>query len=154
MKKSTVIIASIITALLALTAALAIAHSATRTEVPEGSLLVSCGGKDSYVALKDIPLTRVQGTVVNGKGEVSKIDTKGAAVADVLKQAGLDPRNAQTLKVTAADEYSAELSGAEINETGKAYLIGADAGMKLVVFGDDNAKRNVRDVVKFEIIEK
>ena len=29
-----------------------------------------------------------------------------------------------------------------------------DAGMKLVVFGDDNAKRNVRDVEKFEIIEK
>lgn len=104
--------------------------------------------------MKDIPLTSVQGTLVNGKGEVSKIDTEGAAVADVLKQAGLDPRNAQTLKVTAADEYSAELSGAEINETGKAYLIGDDAGMKLVVFGDDNAKRNVRDVEKFEIIEK
>ena len=54
--------------------------------------------------------------------------------------------------MTADDEFSAELSGDEVNEAGKAYLVGEDDGsMRLVVFGDSNAKRNVRNVVSVEI---
>ena len=43
MKKSTKIIMAAIAALIALTAVFAIIHSAARTEVPDGALLVSCG---------------------------------------------------------------------------------------------------------------
>ena len=138
-----------------LTAVLAIVHFTGRTQVPEGALLVSCGGEKAYVDLKSLETVPVQGTVVNGKGEESEVDTQGVSVADVLTEAGFDPADAGSVKVTASDEFSAELSGDEVNEDGKAYLVSEDDGsMRLVVFGDSNAKRNVRNVVSVDITVK
>ena len=155
MRKSSKIIIAVIASLIALTAALAIVHSAARTEVPDGALLVSCGGEDKYVDLKSLDTVSVQGSVVNGKGEKSEIDTQGVLLADVIKCSGFDPENAAAVKVTADDKFSAELSGDELNEAGKAYLVSEDDGsMRLVVFGDSNAKRNVRNVVSVEITVK
>ena len=155
MKKSSKIIIAVIAALIALTAVLAIVHSNTRTEVPDGALLVSCGGEEKYVDLKSLDTVPVQGSVVNGKGEKSEIDTQGVPLADVIKSAGFDPNNAAAVKVTADDEFSAELSGDELNEAGKAYLVSEDDGsMRLVVFGDSNAKRNVRNVISVEMTGK
>lgn len=152
MKKSSKIIIAVIAALIALTAVLAIVHSATRTEVPDGALLVNCGGEKKYVDINSINAVHVQGSVVNGKGEKSDIDTQGVPLADVIKNAGFDPNGAAAVKVTADDEFSAELSGDELNEAGKVYLISEDDGsMRLVVFGDSNAKRNVRNIVSVEI---
>ncbi len=155
MKKSSKIIIAVIAALIALTAVLAIVHSNTRTEVPDGALLVSCGGEEKYVDLKSLDTVPVQGSVVNGKGEKSEIDTQGVPLADVVKGAGFDPESAAAVKVTADDEFSAELSGDELNEAGKAYLVSEDDGsMRLVVFGDSNAKRNVRNVISVEMTGK
>ena len=155
MKKSTKIIMAAIAALIALTAVFAIIHSAARTEVPDGALLVSCGGEKKYVDLASLDTVSVRGSVVNGKGEKSDVNTQGVPLADVIENAGFDPNGAVTVKVTADDEFSAELSGDELNEDGKAYLVSADDGsMRLVVFGDSNAGRNVRNVVSVEITVK
>ena len=152
MKKSSKIIIAVIAALIALTAVLAVIHSAARTEVPDGALLVSCGGEKKYVDINSLDAVPVQGSVVNGKGEKSYIDTQGVPLADVIKGAGFDPNNAAAVRVTADDEFSVELSGDELNEEGKAYLVGEnDGSVRLVVFGDSNAKRNVRNVVSVEI---
>lgn len=155
MKKSTKIIMAAIAALIALTAVFAIIHSAARTEVPDGALLVSCGGEKKYVDLTSLDTVSVRGSVVNGKGEKSDVNTQGVPLADVIENAGFDPNGAVTVKVTADDEFSAELSGDELNEDGKAYLVSEDDGsMRLVVFGDSNAGRNVRNVVSVEITVK
>lgn len=155
MKKSTKIIMAAIAALIALTAVFAIIHSAARTEVPDGALLVSCGGEKKYVDLASLDTVSVRGSVVNGKGEKSDVNTQGVPLADVIENAGFDPNGAVTVKVTADDEFSAELNGDELNEDGKAYLVGEDDGsMRLVVFGDSNAKRNVRNVVSVEVTLK
>lgn len=155
MKKSTKIIMAAIAALIALTAVFAIIHSAARTEVPDGALLVSCGGEKKYVDLASLDTVSVRGSVVNGKGEKSNVNTQGVPLADVIENAGFDPNGAVTVKVTADDEFSAELSGDELNEDGKAYLVSEDDGsMRLVVFGDSNAKRNVRNVVSVEVTVK
>lgn len=155
MKKSTKIIMAAIAALIALTAVFAIIHSAARTEVPDGALLVSCGGEKKYVDLASLDTVSVRGSVVNGKGEKSDVNTQGVPLADVIENAGFDPNGAVTVKVTADDEFSAELSGDELNEDGKAYLVSEDDGsMRLVVFGDSNAKRNVRNVVSVEVTVK
>ena len=155
MKKSTKIIMAAIAALIALTAVFAIIHSAARTEVPDGALLVSCGGEKKYVDLASLDTVSVRGSVVNGKGEKSDVNTQGVLLADVIENAGFDPNGAVTVKVTADDEFSAELSGDELNEDGKAYLVSEDDGsMRLVVFGDSNAGRNVRNVVSVEITVK
>lgn len=155
MKKSTKIIMTAIAALIALTAVFAIIHSAARTEVPDGALLVSCGGEKKYVDLASLDTVSVRGSVVNGKGEKSDVNTQGVPLADVIENAGFDPNGAVTVKVTADDEFSAELSGDELNEDGKAYLVSEDDGsMRLVVFGDSNAGRNVRNVVSVEVTLK
>lgn len=155
MKKSTKIIVAAIAALIALTVVFAIIHSAARTEVPDGALLVSCGGEKKYVDLASLDTVSVRGSVVNGKGEKSDVNTQGVPLADVIENAGFDPNGAVTVKVTADDEFSAELSGDELNEDGKAYLVSEDDGsMRLVVFGDSNAGRNVRNVVSVEITVK
>ena len=152
MKKNSKIVIAVIAVLIALTAVLTIVHSATRTEVPDGALLVSCGGENKYVDLNSLETVPVQGGIVNGKGEKSDIDTQGVPLADVVKGAGFDPNGAAAVRVTADDEFSAELSGDELNEEGKAYLVGEnDGSMRLVVFGDSNAKRNVRNVVSVDI---
>ncbi len=155
MKKSTKIIMAAIAALIALTAVFAIIHSAARTEVPDGALLVSCGGEKKYVDLASLDTVSVRGSVVNGKGEKSDVNTQGVPLADVIENAGFDPNGAVTVKVTADDEFSAELSGDELNEDGKAYLVSEEDGsMRLLVFGDSNAGRNVRNVVSVEITVK
>lgn len=155
MKKSTKIIMAAIAALIALTAVFAIIHSAARTEVPDGALLVSCGGEKKYVDLASLDTVSVRGSVVNGKGEKSDVNTQGLPLAEVIENAGFDPNGAVTVKVTADDEFSAELSGDELNEDGKAYLVSEEDGsMRLVVFGDSNAGRNVRNVVSVEITVK
>lgn len=155
MKKSTKIIMAAIAVLIALTAVFAIIHSTARTEVPDGALLVSCGGEKKYVDLASLDTVSVRGIVVNGKGEKSDVNTQGVPLADVIENAGFDPNGAVTVKVTADDEFSAELSGDELNEDGKAYLVSEDDGsMRLVVFGDSNAGRNVRNVVSVEITVK
>lgn len=155
MKKSTKIIMAAIAVLIALTAVFAIIHSAARTEVPDGALLVSCGGEKKYVDLASLDTVSVRGSVVNGKGEKSDVNTHGVPLADVIENAGFDPNGAVTVKVTADDEFSAELSGNEVNDAGKAYLVSEDDGsMRLVVFGDSNAKRSVRNVVSVEISVK
>lgn len=155
MKKSTKIIMAAIAALIALTAVFAIIHSAARTEVPDGALLVSCGGEKKYVDLALLDTVSVRGSVVNGKGEKSDVNTQGVPLADVIENAGFDPNGDVTVKVTADDEFSAELSGDELNEDGKAYLVSEEDGsMRLVVFGDSNAGRNVRNVVSVEITVK
>lgn len=155
MKKSTKIIMAAIAALIALTAVFAIIHSVARTEVSDGALLVSCGGEKKYVDLASLDTVSVRGSVVNGKGEKSDVNTQGVPLADVIENAGFDPNGAVTVKVTADDEFSAELSGDELNEDGKAYLVSEDDGsMRLVVFGDSNAGRNVRNVVSVEVTLK
>ena len=155
MKKSTKIMVAAIAALIALTVVFAIIHSAARTEVPDGALLVSCVGEKKYVDLASLDTVAVRGSVVNGKGEKSDVNTQGVPLADVIENAGFDPNGAVTVKVTADDEFSAELSGDELNEDGKAYLVSEDDGsMRLVVFGDSNAGRNVRNVVSVEITVK
>ncbi len=155
MKKSSKIIIAVIAALIALTAVLAVIHSAARTEVPDGALLVSCGGEKKYVDLNSFNAVPVQGSVINGKGEKSYIDTQGVPLADVIKGAGFDPNNAAAVRVTADDEFSVELSGDELNEEGKAYLVGEnDGSVRLVVFGDSHPKSKVRTVASVEISRK
>ncbi len=123
--------------------------------MPDGALLVSCDGEKKYVDLNSLNAVPVQGSVINGKGEKSDVDTQGVSLADVIEKAGFDPDNAAAVKVTADDEFSAELTGGEVNEAGKAYLVCEDDGsMRLVVFGDSNAKRNVRNVVSVDITVK
>ena len=151
MKQKKLII-GILAILVLLTAVLALIHFNTRAQVPEGALMVNYQGKSAYIELNKLTMAEVSGTVVNGKGEEKQINEQGVGIADVLQAAGIDPAAVGGVTVTAADEFSAELSAEEVTDTGKAFLVeDGEGSVKLIVFGDSNAKRNVRDVVKLDV---
>ena len=147
MKKQSKLIVIIIAVLLVLTAALTVLHLSTREQVPEGALAVHVGENVSYVDLSSLQTEAVSGTVINGKGEAMEVNAQGVEVAELLRTAGVDLTAIGSVTITASDEFSAVLSGNEVNEEGKAYLAeDEDGSMKLIVFGDGNMKRNVRNV--------
>lgn len=77
---------------------------------------------------------------MNGKGEEKQIDAHGVILSEVCGG------EFSTATVTASDEYSAVVSGGE-----NAYLILSDDGsLRLIVFGDENAKRDVKNVVRID----
>ena len=122
--------------LLLLTALLAALHLTTRTPDIEGAILVN----GESVRISELKLHRVSGTLVNGKGEAKQIDAQGIALADICG-------SFSEVKITASDEYFAVVDS---NDAKNAFLIEDGGGLRLVVFGDENAKRDVKNVVRIE----
>lgn len=124
--------------LVLLTAVLAAIHLTTRTPEAEGEFLLN--GESLKIA--DLELSPVQGSIVNGKGEEKQIDAQGISLSAVCGD------DFETVTVTASDEYRAVVS---IDEIQNAYLILKDDGsLQLIVFGDENAKRDVKNVVRID----
>lgn len=141
-----------IAALLCLTAAAAVLHLTSRTEIAPGSILLTADGREKTVAVSALPLRPVEGEIVNGKGETIAVSAPGIPVSALLEHAQIDAEGVSTLSVIAADEYRARLTGDEIRESGKAYLVLEDDGsLRLIVFGDPDSKRNVTDAVRMEV---
>ena len=142
----------VIIVLLAVTAAIAAIHLGVRKQVPEGALQVNSGDETFYVEIEKLPIEKVHGVIVNGKGEEIEIDAEGISLRDILSDLGIDVEGIVSVKVTAGDEFSAELTGKEVRESGKAYLYQeGQQSVTLVVFGDSNAKRNVRGVERIDV---
>lgn len=135
MKKS---VKWIIAALLLLTVALAAVHLTTRTPDTDGAVLVN----GLAVEISGLELSPVTGTVINGKGEEKQIDAQGILLSKLIGS------EFSSATVTASDEYSAVV---EKQDSDKAYLIVTDDGsLRLVVFGDENSKRDVKNVSKID----
>lgn len=137
--------------LVLVTAAVATFYLTTRTAVPEGALRVEfADGKAVELSLEELELVSVQGTVLNGKGEKCAINAQGILLSEVLREAGVAECFAVT--VIADDEYSAQVMAEEIAEPGKVYLIQQEeSGMQLIVFGDENSKRNVSNAARLSV---
>lgn len=135
----------VISVLVLLTAIAAAVHFATRTDVPEGTLRVEYGDKAMELDVSKLELVPVQGAVRNGRAEVLSVAGQGILLNRMLEQAGVGEYTAVT--VTADDEYSAVVTAAEAAEPDRVYLlIEEDGSLRLVVFGDENSKRNVSNV--------
>ncbi|MBR1708419.1 MAG: hypothetical protein IJ719_06285 [Clostridia bacterium] len=128
--------------LILVTAALTVIHLTTREAVPEGAILVRQDSKERYVSLNELSLIRITGTIVNGKGEERRIDAPGIELSDLADAVF------SKVTVTSDDEYSATVEAGEI---GNANLImNEDGSVQLIVFGDANSKRAVRNVARIE----
>lgn len=137
--------------ILLLTAIVAGVHLSTREKVAEGQLLVSCGGTETMVEIGKLELQSVQGTISNAKGETREIDAMGVPVAEILKS--VDAAEVSTVTVVADDEYRADLTAAEAeDEQNVFFVLQEDGGLQLIVFTDNNSKRNVSNVVRMEVI--
>ena len=143
MKQRAIII--IITAvLLALTVIAAVIRLNDAPRAEEGSVVFFRHGTVQTLDLSGITLTDISGTIVNGKGEEKQISGKGARLSDVTGTSGFSQ-----VMVTADDEYSASVKADELES---AWLLISGDSVSLVVFGDSNAKRYVKNVVRIEVV--
>ena len=85
-------------------------------------------------------MSPVKGTVVTAKGEEKQIDAQGIALSELCG-------DFNSVTVTASDEYSAVVKK---KDSENAYLIEDYGGLRLVVFGDENAKRDVKNVARID----
>lgn len=153
MKKKHLIITLI---LLLITAVIAFFYLRDRRQAPEGSLSVIFEDKETIVDPFAAPAADVTGTTVNGKGQEKEISEKGVTLSDVLSLAGFGEGDYSAVRVVSSDEYAAEISAEEIDSGKVAFLIKdhSDDGsetIRLIVFGDPNAKRQIKNVVRIEL---
>lgn len=143
-RKLTIVIIGV---LLILTAILALIHLTAREKETTDALQIVLHGKTVTLALDELkPLERVSGSVVNGRGEITQVDTEGISVKNVLALAGMTDDT--SVQVIAADEYSVAVAA---EETGEVWLLMEEDGLRLVVFGDPDSRRNVRNVVRLSV---
>ncbi len=138
-------------ALLTVTALLTMWYLTTRDAVPEKTVRVTWAGKTIDLDAAKLNREPVKGTLVNGKGQERTVDTMGLSLAQVLSDAHVDVDAIELITVTAQDAFSAQVTGDEIRQEGKAYLILEEDDVVLVVFGDTNSKRNVRQVAQIDV---
>ena len=153
MKKTHLIITAV---LLLITAVIALFYLRGRHQAPAGSLTVICEGKETTVDPFAASPADVTGTIVNGKGEEKEISEKGVKLSDVLSLAGFREGDYSEVRVISSDEYAAGITAQEIDSGKTAFLIRDQGGdgnetIRLIVFGDSNSKRQVKDVVRIEL---
>lgn len=142
----------ILAVLIIATAAVAAWHLTTREQYESGGLTVQYGDQQIVLHAESLSLTQVTGETVNGKGETNAVDAQGIELAEALSSAGIDTAAIEGIEVVASDEYRAEVTGDELRESGKVYLIlDSDGNFQMIVFGDANSKRNVRELVAIEL---
>ena len=137
------IIIVVISALLVITALAVWWYLSDRSATPENSLVVLSGGKENIIDISKLNLTTFNGTVVNGKGESKDIEGNGIKLSDII-----DASDYSEVSVTSDDAYSVVVKKDEIEQ---AWLQIEDGEARLIVFGDDNSKRNVKHVVRIEV---
>ena len=127
-----------------------------RGSAPDQSgLIIENGTKTVTVSWEDLKKTEFTGEIVNGKGEISNHEYQGAELCELLSGKGIEIKEGTKITAVSEDNYAAELTGAEIMTAGKVYaavicdgemIEGIDGGQgaQLVVYGDSNAKRQVR----------
>lgn len=147
------LISKLIIALVLVTGVLAVIHLSTRPAEEAGAIQVIHNGKTVSVHLSQLPLQDVSGTAVNGKGEEKTVEGRGVPLFEVLARADIDLSAVQQVTVAAADEFSAVLTAQESAEEGKAFLMTEEGEERprLVVFGDPDSKRRVKDVARIEV---
>ena len=149
MKKAEPVKIAII-ALVLLTAIVAIFYLTTCPTASEGTLRIENGSQVVELLLERLEFVPVHGTTVNGKGEERTIDAQGVLLSEILREAGIS--GFAEVTVTAIDAYNAVVTAEEVAEPDRVYLIRQDeGGLRLIVFGDNNSKRSVSDVVSLSV---
>lgn len=121
-------------------------HLTSREEAAEGTLQITVSGNTQTIELAALDYTPVSGVRVNGKGETISVEGRGILVKDLLASTKI--ASCSKVTVVSDDSYTAELTAEEVAEDGKAWLLLEQPYLRLVVFGDQNSKRSVSNVVQ------
>lgn len=140
-------------ALLLVTIIVAGAYLALRAQVPEDAIVLEYGSTTHIVDLQGIKMTEIHGERVNGKGETKPVDGMGFHLQDLVAWTLGKDFTCNTVTITASDGVSAEITADELNEEGKVVLLWneEDGRLQLIVFGDSDSKRSVKQVERIEV---
>ena len=109
----------------------------------ENTITIVKPNKEETIDLSSLSLQTVSGSVINGKGQEKEINSDGINLKDLLKN-----EKFSEVKIWADDGYNAIIKA---NESEKAWLTLDNSMITLVVFGDKNSKRNVKNVTRIEL---
>ena len=163
MKKKTVWIICAVLLIAAVIAVGLIVRSRQTAQEAAGAISLKANGQTRQIALKDLDREAFSGETVNGKGEHFSHDYSGISLKTLLADQKIDLAAVSSVSAVAADQFSASYTVDEINEEGKIYLAvqmdgkpiegieKGTAGVQMVVFGDSNSKRSVRNVSVIEV---
>lgn len=127
----------------AITLFLAIGRFTDTDRLYGSALMISDNESIRYIDFEEMELTEVSCSFTDGKGDENQIRAQGIPLSSI---AGGE---FESITVTASDGFSAVVFQ---NEAEKAYLIDDGSGKAcLVVSGDENAKRYIKNVNKIEI---
>ena len=140
-------------ALLLVTIIAAGAYLALRAQIPEDAIALEYGSTTYIVDLQGIKMTEIHGERMNGKGETKPVDGMGFHLQDLVAWTLGKDFTCNTVTITASDGVSAEITADELNEEGKVVLLWneEDGRLQLIVFGDSNSKRSVKQVERIEV---
>lgn len=142
-KKSRKIIFAIIGIMLIITTLIVCIYIKGRHDAPEHSIMLVVNGKEQILDIDSFKTVPLNATMINGKGEEKNVSGDSVLLADVI---GTDSFSEAV--VIAADEYKATVSHDEIEN---AKLLIKDNEARLIVLGDKNSKRDVKNVVRIEV---
>jgi len=74
------------------------------------------------------------------------VEAPGISIKDILTEVNVT--EFEEIVIESDDSYQARVSKDETEESGKAYLLQDEEKLRLIVFGDENSKRSVSNVVK------
>ena len=80
---------------------------------------------------EDVAGQSFEGDLVNGKGEVTHHEYTGSELQALLEANGIEVTESSVITAASEDNYSAELTGAELLEAGKVYVALTDGGRQL-----------------------
>ncbi|WP_026658760.1 hypothetical protein [Butyrivibrio sp. AC2005] len=156
MKKKSIVIVII---LLVITCIASFFYLRSRNDAPKGNLAIINGDKTVLIDAFSGSLVSVKGVTINAKGQEKDVDETGISLKDAISKSGLDNTGFTRARVVSSDEFAAEISFDEINEDGKAYLAkqqedDGSTSARLYVFGDSDSKRQVKNVVRIELLNE
>ncbi len=129
---------------------LGIAYSTNRANIAPVSVIVRSRTKSATISRDTIHLDRVEGVLINGKGEEQPISARGTPLREILEEVGIEAK--VMAKVIVSDEYSAAVSAVDIAAEDKVYIIlGENGRLRMIVFGDPDSKRDVNDIERIEV---
>ena len=129
----------------------------------EGAITLKANGKTITVALKDLNKVSFEGETINGKGDRSTHAYRGVELKELLESKGVKAADVSAVTAESADQYVAELTGDEVRESGRVYVVvemdgqavagieDGTLGAQMVVFRDPNSRRNVRFLSIIEV---
>lgn len=116
-------------------------------EVGQLSLIIE--GSEKMLPILEDDLQEVTGEILNGKGEIKEISGQMIEIKTLLAKNAIT--NYTEVAFEADDAYRISISEDELQEDEKFYLQVEEEQFNLVVFGDSNAKRNVRNLVQIVV---